>query len=158
MLKNKRVILCGPSAGGKSHIAEAFMKAGYIGEISCTTRDIRQCEQNGVDYNFLSIAQFEDLIDKNKMYEYAKYGENYYGTLNSDFYKADVFVWETEGLKQLLPEDRESTLIIYVNTPEPTRIDRMTKRGWGMDQITERLNIDERVFKNFTNFDIEIQS
>lgn len=156
--KNKRIIIAGPSASGKTYIAEEFMKKGYVGEISCTTREIRPGEQNGVDYNFLTITQFEDLIERKDMYEYVKYGKHYYGTLISDFYRGEVFVWETEGLKQLKPEDRDSTLIIYVNTPPDIRLKRMHARGWNTDKITERLDIDDKVFKNFTNFDIEIQS
>lgn len=158
MLKDKRIVLVGPSASGKTYIAEGFMKAGYDGEVSCTTREMRPGEKNGVDYNFYTKTQFAHFIGEDKMYEYVKYGEHYYGTMKEEFYKADVFVWETEGLKQLKPEDRESTLIIYVNTLEKWRIARMIERGWDKDKIAERTAIDEKLFKDFTNFDLEIQS
>lgn len=158
MEKDKRIILIGPSASGKTYISDEFKKKGYEAEVSCTTRCIRPGEEDGVDYNFFKKFQFEQFIEAGMMYEYVKYGEHYYGTMKEEFYKADIFVWETEGLKQLKPEDRKSTVIIYVNTPIEVRMHRMTQRGWDMNKIAERLDIDDKVFKNFTNFDIEIQS
>lgn len=75
-------------------------------------------------------------------------------TDNSD----DIFVWETEGIKQLKNEDRKNTLIIFVNTPMDIRIKRMKERGWELYDIFKRLQIDRQKFKNFTNYDFEINS
>jgi len=155
---NKRVILIGPSASGKTYISDNFKKKGYEPEVSCTSRPMRAGEICDVDYKFVSNSQFKHFINVGYMYEYVKYGEHYYGTLLADFYKADIFVWETEGLKQLKPKDRDSTLIIYVNTPIDVRMHRMTQRGWDMNKIAERLDIDDKLFKDFKDFDIEIQS
>ena len=49
--------------------------------VSYTTRPPRSNEVNGVDYHFVKKDEFEELIKENKLYEYAKIFENYYGTL-----------------------------------------------------------------------------
>ena len=49
--------------------------------VSYTTRLPRPNEVDGVDYNFVSKTKFEELINKNQFYEYAKIFDNYYGTL-----------------------------------------------------------------------------
>ena len=49
--------------------------------MSHTTRTARSNEVDGVDYHFVKKDEFEDLIKKEKFYEYAKIFDNYYGTL-----------------------------------------------------------------------------
>ena len=48
--------------------------------VSHTTRDPRPGEKNGVDYHYVSMADFEALIDAEGFVEHAKFGRNRYGT------------------------------------------------------------------------------
>lgn len=45
-----------------------------------TTRAPRGAEQDGVDYFFTSVPQFEEMIREGGFIEHAKFGSNYYGT------------------------------------------------------------------------------
>lgn len=88
------VVLSGPSGSGKDTVlAELFkLDIGLVQSISMTTRQPRAEEKNGVDYIFVEEKEFLDAISDNKMLEYAKYGNNYYGTP-----KAPVDKWLSEG-------------------------------------------------------------
>ena len=67
---------------GKLHSQKIQQKyQSFKISVSYTTRPPRSNEVNGVDYHFVKKDEFEELIKENKLYEYAKIFENYYGTL-----------------------------------------------------------------------------
>ena len=84
--ENIMVILSSPSGVGKTTLTKKIQQKYHTFKISVshTTRSPRSNEVDGVDYNFVSLKKFEDLIDQNKFYEYAKIFENYYGTLKKN--------------------------------------------------------------------------
>lgn len=75
-------ILSGPSGVGKGTVRrELFAKANDLKySISMTTREKRAGETDGVDYFYKSKEEFETLIEKNQLLEYAQFVNNYYGT------------------------------------------------------------------------------
>ena len=52
--------------------------------ISCTTRQPRPGEVNGVDYHFLTPAEFDARVERGDFLEYAEVHGNRYGTLKAD--------------------------------------------------------------------------
>ena len=61
------IILVGPSASGKTEIVKYLIKYfSYTKFVTTTTRNIRVNEINGVDYNFISTAEFLDKIKNNE--------------------------------------------------------------------------------------------
>src|ERR1035437_9579447 len=154
-----RIILVGPTCSGKSYLKNKLIKQGFKPGISYTTRKSRQDEIDGVDYNFVSLEEFERLIDRPDFFiEYTKYEGDYYGSSYDGFYHNDIFIKEVEGIKNLSPEDRKDTFIIYLNISENRRIERMViERKWDIDKITKRLTQDNIKFKDFDDFDIEIK-
>lgn len=75
-------ILSGPSGVGKGTVRrELFAKANDLKySISMTTREKRAGETDGVDYFYKSKEEFETLIEKKQLLEYAQFVNNYYGT------------------------------------------------------------------------------
>lgn len=75
-------IISSPSGGGKGTLIREVLRTvpniGY--SISFTTRAIREGEENGVHYNFISHAEFEHLIKQGEFLEFAEVHGNYYGT------------------------------------------------------------------------------
>jgi len=76
------LILSGPSGAGKSTIIrQAADRIGsYYFSISSTTRVPREGERDGVEYHFLTRAEFEAGIEAGDFLEYAEVHGNYYGT------------------------------------------------------------------------------
>lgn len=82
MKKGSLIVVSGPSGAGKGTVCDAFLSAhGEIAySISATTRTPREGEQDGVNYYFLSRAEFERMIDNGELLEWAEVYGNYYGT------------------------------------------------------------------------------
>lgn len=86
MIKTKKkgllTVISGPSGCGKNSVINELMKRrnNCWLSISCTSRNPRGNDQNGVDYYFLTRDEFEEEISNDSFLEYAEYTGNYYGT------------------------------------------------------------------------------
>ena len=83
-MKNKGLLLVisGFSGAGKGTVMKEIMKKydDYALSISATTRLPREGEVDGREYFFKTVEQFKQMINENKLIEYANYVGNYYGT------------------------------------------------------------------------------
>lgn len=85
-------VICGPSGSGKSTIARKFCeelnkKGGETAKevVMTTTRAPRPGEVNGVDYHFISVEEFQDLIKNNGLIYYEEYsGQRFYGVTKKE--------------------------------------------------------------------------
>jgi guanylate kinase len=106
----KVIILTAPSGAGKTSITK-FLLANYpqlAFSVSATTRAPRGAEQDGVDYHFISAADFEAHIRQNDFLEYEMVYEGlYYGTLKSELGR----IW-TEGKMPVLDIDVKGAIAI----------------------------------------------
>jgi guanylate kinase len=149
----KRIVITGPSASGKTYLKNKMIEKGFTFSVSYTTRKPRPGEKNGIDYNFLTKKEFEDLINQGYFYEYAKYSNEYYGQGLNEWEKCNIFIMEPFGVNSIIKEDREKTFVMFINTEERTRISRMKERGDDIFEIKKRISHDRAVFKNFLNYD-----
>ena len=80
--KGQLIVLSGPSGVGKSTVIAELLsqRKNIYFSVSYTTRQPRVGEQDGVNYNFVSRAEFERMIAADELLEYAEYVNNYYGT------------------------------------------------------------------------------
>ena len=81
------LVVSGPSAVGKDTVLDALLSLppgdlpGPIKKcVTTTTRPPRPQEVDGVDYLFVSAAQFNALVAADALLEYAEVHNNYYGT------------------------------------------------------------------------------
>lgn len=85
-------IFSAPSGSGKSTIVQWLMKEHpelkMAFSISATSRAPRGTEQNGVEYFFLTVEEFEQRIRNNEFLEYEEvYKGGFYGTLKEQVEK-----------------------------------------------------------------------
>jgi guanylate kinase len=78
-----------PSGAGKTTLCDLLLQnyPEIVYSVSCTTREPRLNEEDGVDYHFLSAEAFKQMIKEDKFLEYAKVHDNYYGTLKAPVYE-----------------------------------------------------------------------
>lgn len=79
------IVVSAPSGCGKSTLIDMLLQeyCDIVYSISCTTREPRGEEEDGIDYHFKSKERFEELIGEDAFIEYAKVHDNYYGTLKA---------------------------------------------------------------------------
>lgn len=74
------LIIAGPSGVGKSRLIDVAVESfGFARAVPVTSRPKREEEQHGVDYEFVSKAEFKGLIRDNLMYAWDFTLKNYYG-------------------------------------------------------------------------------
>jgi len=80
--KGKLFVVSAPSGAGKttlcSRLLGNFSTVGY--SVSFTTRKPRHDETDTEDYYFISVEEFEAMIERGEFLEWAKVHNNYYGT------------------------------------------------------------------------------
>ncbi|MBQ8343218.1 MAG: guanylate kinase [Clostridia bacterium] len=98
-MKNKLLVISGPSGVGKGTLVKAIKarRADVTESISCTTRPPREGETHGKEYFFLTKEEFLRRIAENDFLEYDEHFGNYYGTPKS-------FVLETLKTKSVILE------------------------------------------------------
>jgi guanylate kinase len=75
------VVLSGPSGVGKDATLQAMQRRNvpFYFVVTATTRPIRPNEVDGVDYHFISMGEFAEMIDKGELLEYAVVYGDYKG-------------------------------------------------------------------------------
>jgi guanylate kinase len=75
-------IISAPSGSGKTTLVERLLREvpRLLFSVSYTTRPPRGQEQNGKEYNFVDRHEFEEMMRRNELLEWAVVFENYYGT------------------------------------------------------------------------------
>ena len=97
---NKLIIITAPSGAGKTSITRYLLeKYPFLSfSISAATREARGAEKNGVDYYFMSEADFRQKIDADAFVEWEMvYEGKYYGTLKSELAR----IWQMEKVPVL---------------------------------------------------------
>ena len=160
--KNIMVVLSSPSGVGKTTLTKKIQQKykSFKISVSHTTRTPRSNEVNGVDYNFVSTDEFEDLIKKKKFYEYAKIFENYYCTLKEEvdslILKYDlIFDIDWQGTKQLSSYNKLKLIKIYLITENKEElINRLVKRDQNSpDEIEKRYKSFDDDVKHWSDYD-----
>ncbi len=84
MIKRKGIlfVLSGPSGVGKGTVKEALLETmdDICLSISATTRKPRSNEVQSKDYFFVDLKEFQEMISKDQLLEWAQVYSNWYGT------------------------------------------------------------------------------
>ena len=155
-------IVSAPSGTGKTTLVERLVKttSGLKMSRSYTSRPPRADEQNGVDYNFVSRAEFERMAAAGEFLEWADVFGNLYGTAAADARRCMdsgsdvVLVIDVQGARKVrmrgLPH-----VGIFVLPPSYGVLEKRL-RGRSKDQdeaIQKRLQVARDEVSSFEEYD-----
>ena len=118
------IVVSGFSGSGKGTIMKELLKQydNYALSISATTRNPRPGEEDGREYFFKTVEDFEKMIAKEELIEYARYVDNYYGTPRAyveeqlEAGKDVILEIEIQGALKV-KENFPDTLLLFVTPP-----------------------------------------
>jgi guanylate kinase len=159
------LIVSGPSGSGKSTLVEKILQLpGVLRSVSCTTRAPRKTESVSKCYNFVSEAEFQQMVERGEFLEYARvFGRNWYGTPRKwldearQQEKALVLEIDVQGAQQV-KDQLPSAVMIFVLPPSKQDLERRLRaRGQDSDdEIQRRLDRARDEMLRYKNYDYAV--
>jgi guanylate kinase len=126
------LVLSSPSGAGKTTLSRRLLDEdkNVMLSVSVTTRKMRPGEKDGRDYRFIDRRQFDALVEKNELLEWAEVFDNYYGTPTKPVMDAladgrDVlFDIDWQGTQQLREKARTDLVSVFVLPPSIPELER----------------------------------
>ena len=159
------LIVSGPSGSGKSTLVQKILELpDTMLSVSCTTRAPRRTENAGKWYNFVTEAEFQQMVSRGEFLEYAQvFGKNWYGTPKKWLDKAmeegkdlvlEIDVKGALQVKQKLPD----AVAIFVVPPSRADVEqRIRARGQDSeDEIRRRLERSRQEMLEYPSYDFAV--
>ncbi len=133
-------VLSSPSGAGKTTISRAILERDpeIVMSISMTTRPKRPGEVSARDYHFVKTADFNLMVNRDELLEYAKVFGHYYGTPAAPVMEAleggqDVlFDIDWQGTQQLAERARADLVSVFILPPSTSELEKRL-RGRAQD-------------------------
>jgi len=141
------LVLSSPSGTGKSTLSRLVLEKddNITLSVSMTTRPPRPGERDGVDYHFVTQAEFDDHVAKDGFLEHAKVFDNHYGTLAATVDQAieegrDVLLdIDWQGTQQLSQEVAKNLVRVFLLPPNKAELERRLKsRAQDSDEVVAK--------------------
>jgi len=168
------IVLSAPSGTGKTTLCEQLLltRPNLTRAITCTTREPRAGEEDGVDYYFLDAGTFLKLVQAGNFLEHATVYGNSYGTLKSEVVgklrqgKDVILAVDVQGAANIREESKEDhelgrALLTVFLTPPSMQVleERLKKRGLDAGPVIQkRLSVARQEIGQWKHFDYLIIS
>ena len=156
------LVVSGPSGSGESTLVQRILELpGTMASVSCTTRPRRATEATGKCYDFVTEAQFDEMVRNGDFLEYARvFGKHSYGTPRKWLEESrktgldlvlEIDVQGALQVKKALPE----SVAIFILPPSREELERrLRSRGTDSeDEITRRLAKARAEISAFPSYD-----
>lgn len=155
-------IVSAPSGSGKSTLCSMmfneFKHLKY--SVSYTTRQPRDSEVDGRDYNFINVEDFKDMISGGDFLEWEEVHGNYYGTSKSAIENAisngnDIFLdIDPKGAMHLKSKVNNAVYIFIIAPSFDVLRERLVKRGSdSIESIEIRMKNAKKEIEYLKNYD-----
>jgi len=143
------LVLSSPSGAGKTTLSRQLLDNDKQIQlsVSCTTRQKRPGERDGVDYRSVDTATFRGMIERKQFLEYAEVFGNYYGTprgpvddaLNAG--KDMLFDIDWQGTQQLRDKGRADLVTVFILPPSTRDLEKrlLTRAQDPKDIVAQRM-------------------
>ena len=126
------LVLSSPSGAGKTTISRTLLERedNLAMSVSVTTRDKREEEVAGGDYHFIDKSEFNLMVNRKELLEYAKVFDNYYGTprapVEEELAKGHdvLFDVDWQGAQQLEQNAGDHLVGIFILPPSTAELER----------------------------------
>jgi len=155
-------IIAAPSGCGKTSLVEALIKKtkNLCVSVSHTTRPPRPDEVNGINYYFVSINEFEEMIKNNAFVEHATVFDNHYGSSTKLIREklsegVDVILEiDWQGARQVKENMPNSVSIFILPPSNEALLGRLKQRAQDNDEtIKKRMSDAQNQMQHFNEFD-----
>ena len=163
------IVVSAPSGGGKTTLCDQLLaiRPDMTRAVTCTTRDPRKGEKDGVDYYFFDAGTFLKRVQAGNFLEHATvYGQSY-GTLKSEVLgklragKDVLLNIDVQGAATVRkcaeddPELKRSLVTVFLTPPSAAILEqRLRKRGADPEAVIhKRLGVARQEVAQWKNFD-----
>jgi guanylate kinase len=168
------IVVSAPSGGGKTTLCEQLLKTrpNVTRAITCTTREPRPGEKDGVDYYFMDAGTFLKRVQAGNFLEHATVYGNSYGTLKSEVLgklrqgQDVVLNIDVQGAAAIRehaahdPELKRALVTVFLTPPSLAILEkRLRKRGQDASGVIQkRLSVARQEIAQWRHFDYLIIS
>jgi guanylate kinase len=139
-------VVSAPSGTGKTSVCRAVVDRDPEIEfsVSHTTRPRRPGEREGIDYHFVTRAEFRALVGRDAFVEHAEYGGNLYGTSRSSLdlvleQGRDLLLEiEVQGAGQIRARRTDARFVFLLPPSMEALSQRLRGRGTDDEEAIER--------------------
>ena len=139
-------ILSSPSGAGKTTISHMLLAAdaAILLSVSATTRPIRPGEVDGKDYHFVAQADFDRMVERDELYEWARVFDHCYGTpkaqIRAGLKEGRDFLFDIDwqGTQQLFQKDQQDVVRVFILPPSLDELQRrLVSRAQDSTEVIE---------------------
>ncbi len=160
------LVLSSPSGAGKTTLSRQLLgnDSQISLSISCTTRDKRPGEKDGVDYRFIDTATFRGMIDRGEFLEHARVFDHYYGTPSGPVEAAlsagrdMLFDIDWQGTQQLKEKGRDDLVTVFILPPSTRDLERrlISRAQDSADVVARRMSKAADEMSHWAEYDYTI--
>lgn len=157
------LVLSGPSGAGKSSLVNKISNdiGDYYFSISTTTRSMREGEEEGVHYHFVTKDEFKKDIEDDNFLEYAIVHGNYYGTSLKPVRKAlsegklVIFDIDVQGNTAINNRLGDITTSVFITPPSLSELKKrlLNRATDDLEIIENRINMAKREIQRISEYD-----
>jgi guanylate kinase len=158
-------IVSAPSGAGKTTLVERLVEQvpGLKMSRSYTSRPSREGEADGVDYNFVDRARFEDMAARGEFLEWADVFGNLYGTCAEDTERMlasgydVVLVIDVQGARKVRQRGVQTTTVFVMPPSQDVLEQRLRGRSKDAEVVIQcRLAVAREEVASFTEYDFVV--
>ncbi len=156
------VVISGPSGVGKDSIIQGLKQTNYpfYFVVTATTRPKRPAEVDGIDYHFVTVGEFAEMIENEELLEYAVVYGDYKGIPKKHVREAlasgqDVIMRiDVQGAATIRALVPNAVTVFLTAESEDELVRRLRLRKTEeADQLKMRIVTARRELRRFTEFD-----
>jgi guanylate kinase len=157
------LVLSGPSGAGKSSLINKIADdiGDYYFSISTTTRPMREGEEDGVHYHFVSKEEFEKDIEEDNFLEHALVHGNYYGTslkpVKKALHEGKLVIFDIDVQGNMAVKNRlgDITTSVFITPPTLSELKRrLENRSTDSKEVIEgRIKMARREIQRTAEYD-----